>query len=71
MVAGDFAGDGRLDLAVAGCCGGGLSVLLGNSNGTFPARGFCGSFAFERHEQATCIVAGSSAGDGRLISSSW
>jgi hypothetical protein len=32
---GDFNGDGKLDLAVIGCCGGGISVLLGNGDGTF------------------------------------
>jgi|SRR5271156_1194727 len=35
IVAADFNGDGKLDLAVAS--GGGVTVLLGNGNGTFQA----------------------------------
>ena len=35
IVAGDFNGDGRLDLAVANQGGDTVSVLMGNGNGTF------------------------------------
>jgi hypothetical protein len=39
MVAGDFNGDGKLDLAVADTSTGQTFVLLGNGNGTFQAPG--------------------------------
>ena len=35
IVAGDFNGDGRTDLAVANQAGDTVSVLLGNGDGTF------------------------------------
>ena len=35
IVAGDFTGDGRTDLAVANCGSNDVSVLLGNGDGTF------------------------------------
>ena len=35
IVAGDFTGDGHLDLAVANDCDDTVSVLLGNGDGTF------------------------------------
>src|ERR1700751_4532411 len=35
IVAGDFNGDGRLDLAVANSGSGSISVLIGNGDGTF------------------------------------
>ena len=35
MVAGDFNGDGRLDLATANSDSNDISVLLGNGDGTF------------------------------------
>ncbi len=35
IVAGDFTGDGRTDLAVANRLDGTVSVLLGNGDGTF------------------------------------
>ena len=59
MVAGDFSGDGRLDLAIV--AGGGISVLLGNGDGTFqPAREYAaGNQPYE-------LVEGEFTGDGRL-----
>ena len=38
LVAGDFTGDGRLDLAVTQPAFGNISMLLGNGDGTFQAR---------------------------------
>ena len=35
IVAGDFNGDGRTDLAIANYCANDVSVLLGNGDGTF------------------------------------
>jgi len=64
IVAGDFTGDGRIDLAVTyskpGTYGGELSVLLGNGDGTFQTdteNAVTGPFD---------IVAGDFAGDGKL-----
>jgi hypothetical protein len=68
LVAGDFNGDGKLDLAVAyfgdlpyGTDPGGVSVLLGNGDGTFqPAR------RFAAESELNSLVAGDFNGDGRL-----
>lgn len=38
VVAGDFNGDGKLDLAVADSTSNKVSVLLGNGDGTFQAK---------------------------------
>ena len=38
IAAGDFTGDGELDLAVANRADGTVSVLLGNGDGTFGPR---------------------------------
>ncbi len=61
IVAGDFTGDGRLDLAVANFVSGTVSVLMGNGDGTFqPAQPYAvGAFP-------TSMVAGDFNGDGRL-----
>jgi hypothetical protein len=61
IVAGDFTGDGHLDLAVANVASRDVSILLGNGDGTFqPAVQYAvGSFPFG-------IVAGDFNGDGRL-----
>jgi FG-GAP-like repeat len=61
IVAGDFTGDGRLDLAVANLTSDDVSVLLSNGDGTFqPQVTYAvGSFPMG-------IVAGDFNGDGRL-----
>jgi hypothetical protein len=66
LVAGDFDGDGNLDLAAAvpgdpSGNGSGVSVLLGNGDGTFqPAKQFAAGFG------SSTLVAGDFGGDGRL-----
>src|SRR5262249_7489314 len=67
MVAGDFKGDGRLDLAVAnlgerfGTDVGDVSVLLGNGDGTFQP-----PITTSGVTNAATLVAGDFNGDGRL-----
>jgi len=66
LVAADFNGDGRLDLAVADqhdpstIDHGGVSILLGNGDGTFQAAQFVGISWFP-----TSITAGDLNGDGK------
>ncbi len=61
ILAGDFNGDGRTDLAVSNELSNSVSILLGNGDGTFqPALQYAvGSFP-------GAIVAGDFNGDGRL-----
>jgi hypothetical protein len=65
IVAGDFTGDGRLDLAVAGwdpsTGAGEVAVLLGNGDGTFQP-----AIQYPVGWNLDAIVAGDFAGDGRL-----
>ena len=65
LVAGDFNGDGRVDLAVAGnnVAGAGIvSVLQGNGDGTFqPPVNYATGIDY-----ATALVAGDFTGDGRV-----
>jgi hypothetical protein len=70
LVTGDFTGDGKLDLAVADkgevsdgvYLGGGVSVLMGNGDGTFqPAQEF-----MEPNDAPQDLVAGDFTDDGRL-----
>jgi YVTN family beta-propeller protein len=58
IVAGNFTGDGRTDLAVTGA--GSVSVLLGNGDGTFQPQG-----TYAVGSQPDAIVAGDFTGDGR------
>jgi hypothetical protein len=61
IVAGDFTGDARLDLAVADSGSNAVSILLGNGDGTFqPAQQYAvGS-------KPVAIAAGDFTGDGQL-----
>ena len=61
IVAGDFNGDGHLDLAVANVGDGTVSVLLGNGDGTFQPQV---TYALGLYPSA--IVAGDFNGDGHL-----
>ena len=60
IVAGDFNGDGRLDLAVTNYGDNTVSVLLGNGDGTFEPRSPMRSGTIRG-----AIVAGDFTGDGR------
>jgi hypothetical protein len=73
LVAGDFNGDGRLDLATADLGSQDVSVLLGNRDGTFqPAVRYSISNLLEQilHQRVSvsprAIVTGDFNGDGRL-----
>ena len=61
IVAGDFTGDGRLDLAVANSGSNTVSVLLGNGDGTFKSQ-----VTYAVGVGPTGIVAGDFAGNGDL-----
>jgi FG-GAP-like repeat len=62
IVAGDFTGDGHLDLAVANLFAGTISVLLGNGDGTFQSQV---TYAMPASSEGT-LVAGDFTGDGHL-----
>jgi hypothetical protein len=61
IVAGDFNGDGRLDLAVTNFYDNTVSVLLGNGDGTFQPK-----VTYTVVQSPGDIVAGDFNGDGRL-----
>jgi hypothetical protein len=61
MVAGDFNGDGHLDLAVANQASNYISVLLGNGDGTFQPQ-----VTYAVGTEPDALVAGDFNGDGRL-----
>ena len=61
VVAGDFSGDGTLDLAVTNADSDSVSILMGNGDGTFGAASYNAVGA-----DPTAIVAGDFNGDGRL-----
>ncbi len=60
-MAGDFTGDGRLDLAVANSGDNTVSVLLGNGDGTFQPQ-----VTYAVGWRPDAIVAGDFTGDGHL-----
>jgi len=61
IMAGDFTGDGRLDLAVANEYSDDVSILLGNGDGTFQPQ-----VTYAVGSYPTAIVAGDFTGDGHL-----
>jgi hypothetical protein len=61
LVAGDFNGDGKLDLAVINVLDNTISILLGNGDGTFKTQTTVSTAAFP-----IGIVAGDFNGDGKL-----
>jgi hypothetical protein len=65
VAVGDFNGDGNPDLAVAatgmGGAGAGISVLLGNGDGTFQS-----AVGYDSGEYDTVVVVGDFNGDGKL-----
>ena len=60
-MAGDFSGDGRLDLAVANNGSNDVSVLMGNGDGTFQP-----AVQYAAGGSPVALVAGDFSGDGRL-----
>ena len=61
IVAADFNGDGKLDLAVANFSSSTVSILLGNGDGTFQSH-----VDFPAGSQPISITAGDFNGDGKL-----
>ena len=61
IVAGDFAGDGKLDLAVANDGSNAVSILMGNGDGTFQP-----AVDYTVGNDPVAIVAGDFNGDGKL-----
>jgi hypothetical protein len=61
LAAGDFNGDGRLDLATANTNTGDVSVLLGNGNGTFQSQ-----LQFAVDAGPVSLVTGDFNGDGQV-----
>ena len=61
IMAGDFTGDGKLDLAVVNNVSNDISVLLGNGDGTFQPQ-----VTYAVGLSPSAIVAGDFNGDGRL-----
>ena len=66
MVAGDFSGDGKLDLAVANSYAGDVSILMGNGDGTFQPPVDYPAQSGPDPGSADAMVAGDFSGDGKL-----
>ena len=65
LVAGDFNGDGKLDLAVNNFGNDTVTILLGNGNGTFTQSA---SLALGTNNDPTALAVGDFNGDGKLDS---
>ena len=66
IVAGDFAGDGHLDLAVVNSGDNTVSVLRGNGDGTFQSEVIQPRLTYAVGADPDAIVAGDFTGNGRL-----
>ena len=64
MLAGDFTGDGHLDLVATDSAG--IQMLLGNGDGTFQPAETVATLGVGGFSQQTPLVAGDFNGDGRL-----
>jgi hypothetical protein len=61
IVAGDFNGDGKLDLAIANSGSNNVSVFIGNGNGTFQP-----AVEYAVGQKPEALAVGDFAGDGKL-----
>jgi hypothetical protein len=66
VVAGDFNGDGILDLAVGGWANDTVAVLLGNGDGTFTQEAGCCGASQPTTTRILAMVSGDFYGDGKL-----
>jgi hypothetical protein len=66
VVAGDFNGDGKLDLAVGGWANDTVAVLLGNGDGTFTQEAGCCGTSQPQTTRILAMVSGDFYGDGKL-----
>ena len=66
VAAGDFNGDGKLDLAITSTQGGGVFVLLGNGNGTFQTPLQYAAAGSQSAIVADSVIVADFNGDGKL-----
>jgi hypothetical protein len=66
VVAGDFNGDGKLDLAVGGWANDTVAVLLGNGDGTFTQEAGCCGASQPQTTRILAMVSGDFYNDGGL-----